>query len=221
MKLIITLFSLFLTGVTLNLNGQESPVFTIESAKTTASNSTVSITTADFSNIGSGNLKITYDPDVVNPTGVIKGPGLGGTLDVNLANPGVIVIGWFTFPGVTLTDGSVVFDIVFEHVNPGTSAISFDETSGDTDCQFYDTSSQKLNDEPFGTYYKSGSLSFNEQVSPVTTAPFLTAEESEDIDVPVTVTDFNNIGAVSLRLEYDPAVLSYNSADNIPVVFRG
>jgi hypothetical protein len=174
----------------------------------------VSITTEDFSNIGSGNLKIIYDPDVVNPTGVKKGTELGGTLDVNLANPGIILIGWFTFPGVTLTDGSVVFKIEFDKVRHGNSSVSFDETSGDTDCQFYDASSQKLNDEPFSSYYKSGSLSFLEHDSPVTTAPGLTADENEDIDVPVTVTNFNNIGAVSLRLEYDPAVLSYNSADN-------
>lgn len=214
MKPFFTFFFVLLFGITLRLTGQDVPVFTIEEAETTESSSTVSISSVGFSNIASGDLKLVYDTLVTRPSSVAIGKGLGGTLSFNLSKPGVIIIGWFTFPYVTLDDGAEIFNIKFEKIIAGTSPVRFDETAGDMECQFYNGSYQKLDDSPFSTFYKSGSLVFNEKVSPVTTAPNLTATENENIDVPVTVKDFKHIGAVSLRLGYDSDVLSYNAANN-------
>jgi len=214
MKGFFTFSFVLLMGIMLSLNGQVVPVFTIEKAKTTASSSTVSITAVGFSNISSGNLTVFYNPAVAKPSTVTTGTGLGGSLNFNLSNSGEIIIGWYTFPSVTLEDGSVIFSIEFDKVNVGTSPVSFIETTNDLDCQFYDGSYQKLNDAPFSTYYKSGSVAFEEYVCPVTKVTNFTANKNEIINVPVTVTGFKNIGAVSLRLEYDPEVLSYNSAAN-------
>ena len=214
MKGFFTFSFVLLMGIMLSLNGQVVPVFTIEKAKTTASSSTVSITAVGFSNISSGNLTVFYNPAVAKPSTVTTGTGLGGSLNFNLSNSGEIIIGWYTFPSVTFVDGSVIFSIEFDKVSEGTSPVSFIETTDDLDCQFYDGSYQKLNDAPFSTYYKSGSVTFEEYVSPVTIVPNFTANKNEIINVPVTVTDFKNIGAVSLRLDYDPEVLSYNSAAN-------
>lgn len=50
--------------------------------------------------------------------------------------------------------------------------------------------------------------------APVTTAPVITACPGSTITVPVTVTNFNAIGSVSLTLKYNPAVLTYVSAAN-------
>jgi hypothetical protein len=52
------------------------------------------------------------------------------------------------------------------------------------------------------------------QNAPVTTAPSKTACPGTTVSIPVTVTGFNNIGSVSLRLDYNPAVLSYASSSN-------
>lgn len=48
------------------------------------------------------------------------------------------------------------------------------------------------------------------QNAPVTSAPSFYGMLPGEISVPVTVTDFNNIGAISLNLEYDPAVMTFN-----------
>lgn len=50
--------------------------------------------------------------------------------------------------------------------------------------------------------------------APVTTAPNVTGNPGEQVTIPITVKNFNNIGAVSLLMNYDPAVLSYISATN-------
>lgn len=50
--------------------------------------------------------------------------------------------------------------------------------------------------------------------APVTTAPHVTGNSGQQITIPITVEDFNNIGAVSLLMNYDPTVLSFISATN-------
>jgi hypothetical protein len=47
--------------------------------------------------------------------------------------------------------------------------------------------------------------------APITTLPHIIAESNTLITVPVVVQDFYNIGAISLRIEYDPNVLVYHS----------
>jgi hypothetical protein len=50
------------------------------------------------------------------------------------------------------------------------------------------------------------------QNAPVTTAPFVTGVIPGNVNVPVTVEDFSNIGALSLKLLYNPFVLTFQGA---------
>ena len=50
------------------------------------------------------------------------------------------------------------------------------------------------------------------QNAPITAAPEILTDSGSMIDVPVFVSGFNNIGAVSLTINYDPAVLIYQSS---------
>jgi len=52
------------------------------------------------------------------------------------------------------------------------------------------------------------------QNAPVTYAPHITCDSATTIDIPITVTDFNNIGALSLKLQFDASVLDYQSYTN-------
>jgi len=52
------------------------------------------------------------------------------------------------------------------------------------------------------------------QNAPVTTTPVKTVCPGSAVSVPVTVTGFHNIGAISLTMNYDPAVLTYISSVN-------
>ena len=207
--------SLLLISGVLGLKAQNSPVVTLGTVSSTAAAVTVPLTATGFSNIGSGDLRIAYDPEVAVPSKVTLGPGMPGTFACNLNGTGIIKIGWFTYPPVTLTDSSVIFNIEFIRIRTGTSILRFDDgTVGPADCQFYNGSYQKLNDEPFSRYYLAGAITFTEPAGPVTTAPDLTASPGETVAVPVTVRAFKNVGAVSLVLDYDPAVLKFSSAEN-------
>ncbi|MBV5314546.1 MAG: hypothetical protein JZU47_14700, partial [Prolixibacteraceae bacterium] len=216
MKIITTFFAMLIIGITMSISAQNGPISTLGTVTTTGSTAVVPITVDNFINIKSCNLKISYDPAIGTPTGVTKGIGLNGTIALNLNTPGFINLAWNALTGSvsTLNNGSVLFNISFNKVGFGSSNLSFDESYDLYDCQFYNSSYKALVDIPGTNYYFPGSLTFNSQVSPVTTAPTLTACSGANIDIPVTVSGLNNIGAVSLTLNYDPAVLSFNSGSN-------
>jgi hypothetical protein len=222
MKFITTFLTMLIMGITLNLSAEDGPISTLGTITTTASTAVVPITANNFNNIKNCTLTIRYDPSIVTPTSVTKGSVLNGTLNSNVSTtgvintPGVIKLGWLAPTGTvkSLSNGSVLFNITFDKVEFGTSSLIFDETQDSYDCQFYNASYKALNDIPASTYYIPGSITFNPEVSPITTAPILKACSGNNIDVPVTVKDFNNIGSVSLTLKYDATVLTFNSGTN-------
>lgn len=55
-------------------------------------------------------------------------------------------------------------------------------------------------------------LTARSQDAPVTFAPFITNAANGNVTADITVDDFTNIGAISLRLLYNPLVLTYVSA---------
>jgi PKD repeat protein len=136
-------------------NAPISTVGTIVSAGTTA---IVPITAINFVNIGSCDLELLYDPTIALATSVTTGSLLGGNIATNLTSPGTIILGWYTYPGVTLPDNSVIFNISFTKVTNGTSAITFYDDGHS--CTWYDGSWNRLNDFPNSTYYLNGSLTF-------------------------------------------------------------
>jgi hypothetical protein len=212
MNFISTFFSILFICFTIGLNAQDSPVVSMGIVTTTASTVVVPVKVVKFTDIKACDLKILYNPSIVKPTVITKGIGLGGSANVNISTPGEIVIGWYSGFPVSMTDNSAIFNISFDKVSNGTSILDFDLIANN-DCQFYNGSGVKLNDVPSSTFYFPGSLNMVNE-SPVTTAPNLKPSLNEIINVPVTVTGFNKIGAVSLMLNYDPLVLNYNSADN-------
>ncbi len=54
----------------------------------------------------------------------------------------------------------------------------------------------------------------NGQNAPVTTAPHIICDPGTMVDIPITVTDFNNIGVLSLKLLYEESALTYQSFTN-------
>jgi len=204
-------------GITMNISAQNAPVVTLGTINTTASAVNVPIKAVNFTNISSCDLKILYNPAVATPVTLTMGTGMdiGGTLNVNMSIPGEIRLGWFAYPSVTLNSGSTIFNVTFDKVSFGSSNLIFDDDNSGYGCSFYNSSLQNLNDIPASTFYIPGSISFNPVPNgPITTATAVTANVGATINVPVTVTGFNNIGAVSLMLNYDPTVISFNSATN-------
>jgi hypothetical protein len=180
-----------------------------------------------FNDIGAISLTMEYDPSVLvyqdifvsNPelsaTGVWligsqDGPGgkkfirISWTKNANLSPPA----------SVNLPDNSTIVSLKFNYTG-GTSSLVW--TDDGASCEYADGNFNELNDTPTGDYYKDG-LVTGEQYSPLTEAPCMTGLIGETVMFPVKVHGFSNIGAISLTLNYDPAVLTYQSVStpNIP-----
>lgn len=74
-------------------------------------------------------------------------------------------------------------------------------TSNSTDCIM-------------GNPATSNTVTLDFQDGPKTIAPLMTRCQGDIIEIPVKVTDFTDIGAISLTLDYNPSALSFISATN-------
>jgi hypothetical protein len=158
MKKVYGLLWIFICLLPTGIVAQNAPVSTAGTVSTVESTITIPITAANFSNISSCNLSLNYDQGIATATVVAIGPQLGGNLSTDLSVPGKISLGWYIHPSMTLPGNPVLFNITFEKVTSGTSAITwFDDGYS---CAFYDGDYNPLNDLPFSTYYINGALTF-------------------------------------------------------------
>ena len=161
MKYISTLFYMLIIGITMNLSAQNAPIATLGTINTSGTTAVVPITVTNFSDIASCALKIIYNPAVAIPTDVTSGTGMiNGSLSFGISIPGVIRIAWSASDGVTLNNGSVIFNISFNKVSNGFSNLSFDNEANGMGCEYSNSSFQYLNDLPNSSYYIQGSLTF-------------------------------------------------------------
>lgn len=202
--------------ISLNVSAQNAPISSIGNIETLDDTAQVSITVADFTNIGACDLKIVYDSTIAKATSVTLAPGVEAFFFVTSVDTlGKIYVSWLFFqygvPGLTLPDNSIFLNINFDRVGFGNTDIEFDNSSPDN-CLFTDENYDLLNDIPYSTYYIDGSLSFNMVDAPVTYAPFIEGCEGlSNVEIPITVSSFNEIGAFTLSLQYDTGSLLYQS----------
>jgi hypothetical protein len=207
--LMIAAFAVF------RISAQNAPIATLGTVYSDATTVIVPITAANFINIGSADLKFLYDPAVVSATAVTVNPTVGGTIAIDLNTPGIVYFGWFRFQGSTMPDGSEIFYITFTRTLPlGTTTLVWDDTPGGQYCEWYTGDFQTLIDQPASEYYVNGLIAPFDFDGPVTLAPNLQACPGTQIQVPIRVRDFENVGAVSLHLTFDPLVLSYVGFSN-------
>lgn len=205
--------SLLIIGVVSSgyLFAQNAPIATIGNVASTGTTITVPVTAANFINVASCNQEFYYDPSIATATSVTIGPSMVGGLAINISTPGVITIGWYTYPGITLPDNSVIFNLAFSKVDLGTTIVQWNTSYQNRN--WGDGNFIIMNDLPFVDYYIDGSATFQGD-APITIAPVMTACPGNNIQVPITVQNFNTIGAVSLTLFFNPAVLQYQSFIN-------
>lgn len=212
MKKILPLILIALTISLSSIFGQNAPISTVGNVTSSGTTLVLPIRATDFTDIGSCNMQLLYNPAIATCTSVTNGPGLPGGLDYNVTTtPGVVTFGWYTWPGVTLPDNSVIFNLNFTKVTAGTSVVSWNDSYADR--QWSDGSSFPLNDLPLDTYYIDGSLTFQGN-APITIAPVIGACPGSTIAVPITVLSFNTIGVLSLTMQFNASVLTYQSYTN-------
>ncbi|MCF6169547.1 MAG: cohesin domain-containing protein [Bacteroidales bacterium] len=177
----------------------------------------VPITVENFWGIGAIALTLEYDPNILTFTGSTPHSNFGAAMIVgNSPSAGgkyKIVISWISAPPdfipETLADGTTLVDLHFNYAPvpfSGNHSLLNWVTDG-TACEYGDSAYTTLYDKPYEDYYFDGIVA--EQLAPGTYLPGITTAQAGPINVPVTVVDFQNIGAVALTFEYDATVINF------------
>lgn len=201
---------------------QNAPVTTagVITNATTSGSVIAPVTVTDFSDIGSFTLTLKYKATLVSYVGASPDPAFAGISVTNsvAGSVGKLVIVWSGTSGITLPDQSHLLDLTFTYTT-GTSSLSWAYTNGLV-CQYKKYAGGTyvtLNDAPKSSFYIDGGIS--NRGAPVTYAAVISNAAPGTCAVPVTVTNFTNIGSISLKLEYDSSCLVY--LDSIPNALFG
>ena len=194
----------------LSLFSQNAPVTTVPQMLNPSVGGVVvvPVTVCNFEDIGSVSLILDYDPAVLTFQSALPNAAFNEFVVNGTTMPGRIVISWYASYGVTLPNGAHLLDITFLNTG-GTATLAWSSTDGSS-CEYakYNNGAfTVLNDAPFADYYIHGLVSST--LAPLTWAPIITHASPGNLDIPVKVNGFNDIGAISLTLEYDPSVLVY------------
>jgi PKD repeat protein len=191
--------------------GQQAPVTVAADVTAATIDAQVPVMVTGFQDIASVSLLMHYDPQVAVAVSVAAHADLAvGSFAWSVSVPGEVIISWYTtVSGVTLPAGAEAFTITFDRVSFGTTALEWVDDG--TSCEYAAWDGglvTVLGDQPASTYYLDGSLTFV-QHAPITTLHTVEVCDGGEVEVPVTVKEFINIGAISLTFTFDPAVLAY------------
>jgi hypothetical protein len=166
----------------------------------------VPINVANFTSVGSVTLKIAYNPAVATFTGVANAP-TNVTFTSNAAN-GVITLIWYDATGttpLTIASGKLV-DLNFTFV-AGSGAITFNSSQ----CEVTTATGAVIT----GVTYNNGGI--NSATSTTMTLGTVTPSAAgAAVSVPINVTNLTSVGSVTLKITYNPAVVTFTGVANAP-----
>jgi len=220
-KAIFILFCFFLLS-SLSLHSADAPVTTagrVTNATPGNHSVPVDVTVTGFSNIGKFFLTLSFDTTRVRYVSSTTNSSLTG-MTVTYTSPagntwGKLVFAWTGAANVSLADGSSLVNLIFHYVT-GTGILSWVYSDGACQYKRYvGTTLITLNDSPQYLFYLNGGIS--NRTAPFTFAPtFTNPVAGSTLPVTITVNGFTDIGALTLYLEYDPAVITYLSFTKNP-----
>ena len=203
MKKIISILGILIFCMALQVVSQNAPVTTAASVVSTTTTAQIPVTVTGFTNIVSFNLKILFDPAISSVSAVTTGPLLGGSVTSNWSVPGSVNFGWYTYPGKTLPDNTVLFNITFTKVASGSSALTwFDDGSS---CVWYDGDWNELTDIPTSSFYINGSVTF----PPPLIANFTVDNTTPPKNTTVQFTDLTTGNPATWSWSFDRATVVY------------
>ncbi|MEI7897983.1 MAG: cohesin domain-containing protein [bacterium] len=170
-----------------------------------------------FNNVKSFNLSYEYDPAVMSYSGFTPGSSFGSALTVTDSPSGSkrkIVLAWTGASSTTLPDGTLMATMNFAYIS-GTTTLAW-LVNDATSCRFNDAIGNAYYDVPKTTYYQDGLVASH--VAPQTAAGNVSATAGQQVTVPLRVFHYSNIGLFALALDYDPSVLTYQSASLVPAL---
>ena len=122
----------------------------------------VPITVTNFTLIGSLNLRIDYDPQVMTYNGFTANAAIPGAFvaawPIPNSNLYQLVINWASYPGITLSGTQTLFTLKFNYIN-GNGTLVFNDSLGDCEyAKWVSIEPEVLNDSPTSSYYINGSV---------------------------------------------------------------
>ncbi len=169
-----------------------------------------SLSVSDLSgyNVLSIQFNLYYDKNVVSIEETELGnlPGLSNGFFINVADTasGLIKFAWAGTSPLSGQGNLISFKIKFK--SAGRTILNFNNGNGVSTLIFNDDSVQ---------YAVNGGLIKVKGVSIKIDDVVADNSSSNELIIPVNVTDFDNIGAVSLKINFDPSVIFYSRAENI------
>jgi hypothetical protein len=167
----------------------------------------IPIKVQNFNNVGAISLTISYDPSVLTFQGIEN--GAAASLSVNEASTGIISIGWFSDgskPFSVPSDGKLT-DLKFNYKS-GNSALTFVTANGKSEIASFSGSI-------LATNFVSGSISSPVKVS----LDHIKASVGDTVSVPIRALNLQNVGSISLSINYDSSVLDFVGVKNDSVGF--
>jgi hypothetical protein len=175
----------------------------------------VPITVKNFNDIGQFTLTMKFDTTRVRYVSAALNPSLPGMV-VTYSPPvgntiGKLFFNWTDSVNSSLADGSSLADLTFRYVT-GTGLLSWSYTFGSI-CQYQRYAGNTLvplSDAPKFLYYQNGGIS--NRSAPETFAPMVASPAPGPLPVVLTIRGFNSIRSLTLYLEYDPAIITYQNS---------
>ena len=185
-----------------------------------AGTANIPITVTAFDAIGSFTLRLEYNPEVITYIGLQNiNPLLTDIMANDVPISTVlhkIMIVWSDINGVSLPDGSKLFDIVFNY-SSGTSEIIFNNTAnGGIECEYSDIAANPLIDIPTSIYYINGNVESN-QVAPAGTITGATSVCQGQTGVTYSVPAIANATGYVWTLPSGATIASGNNTNAITV----
>ncbi len=168
----------------------------------------VGVKVLSFSNVGAISLKISYNSTALTFDSLSGAPS-GVSFTSNAAG-GVISIGWFDQTGKSpiSLDSTNLFSLNFTY-NGGQGSLNFNKPQCDI--------SDNLGNSIRGINYVDGSVLPQSGTAPTFEINSIEASPGKSVMVPVIGKKLQHIGAISLKINYDPSVLTFQRSSNAVV----
>ncbi len=185
---------------------QDQPTVSIQSQQAEAGQAIdVPVTVEDFNGIGSVELVVNYDPEVLSladSVGLIE--GAPRDFSANVPEPGELRINWFDATGenpINFGDGTLL-TITFSEFAGGTSEVTFGDNS-------------ELADETAATIdatFEDGVVSG--ELATLTAGSISDAGLNQTVSVPLSGEGLQNVGSASIELAFNDAALQFEGIAN-------
>lgn len=189
----------------------------------------VPVTITNFNNVGIISLTLNYDPSIFLFQSVSLNPAISsGSIFTNGTTPGVFILSYVTDSGFSLPDNDTLFVLTFTYVGPspfGSSALTWPANPFEAN-EYSMADGTPFDKLPFENYFINGLVTVEPLGcglgGPRTTVGSPTVcRLDRDFSVPVTIANFNNVGIISLTLNYNPSYILFQSVDLNPAISSG